>query len=942
MSFGGTIKLTGESEYRRALAQIMQGYKELQSEMKLATSQFDKNDKSAEAVAAKTEALVRLIDQQKAKIDLLTARLKELNDTYKTGESRLQDLNQKYRTEVTILDELRETVGENTDEYKKQESVVRSLEAEMNRQATANANTEKAMSNLRTELNNTQSEINNTTHEMDRLGDETEDSGEKAQEAANGGFTVLKGVIANLASEAIQKAIEGVKTLASKLIEVGKESYSSYAVYEQMIGGIETLYGDSAKKLEKYAMEAYKTAGVSANTYMEQATSFAAALLQGLDGDSEKAVEYVNTAIVDMSDNINKLGNDAGMVRNAYSGFLRNQYTMLDNLKLGYQGTKAEMARLLNDTKVFGNTLITIGKEGNFDEVVTFDKVIEAIHIVQQQIGITGTTIKEAEGTISGSMGQAKAAYQNLLVAFASGNGDVRKQVQTLVDTVITMLKNAVPRVKQIVEGMWTALKTGLRQYLPEIANRILPAIQKIKDAATSLVDFLTRNIDKVIAVGKAAITMFTGFAIAGIAQLATSILTLSNPIGIISVALAGLVSVLMILDASSKKLPAEEEARRAAIAETTDRLNDNVKAWNDLKEAQDKYVTTEQSKLGYYDGLWEELKKITDENGKITEGYESRAKFITTTLADAYGVEISIVDGVIQKYGELRKTMEDVMAQKRAQVVLNAQEALYTDALENRDERLAELTNARGLLEAAGGTSRLEEVERRIAKGEASAEKLLKTGLRTNEQRRKYGQLSENLTKLYEERALLTELQASYDAARDAMDESYYYIGLYEQNYAKMQEGRYEEMVTTRWKYNDAIAMTDEARIQEMRANYEAAKYEYDHLAELFKSTGEEAYKAGQKIAENEANQYADRLKELGVFVDSVGSEYGRLSGILAGASTGYVETTGDVLRSNLSRGFNAEGDAFRNAMNGMQVVLDGEQVGRFVKRTVTMEVFE
>ena len=517
--------MQGESEYKKALASIMQSYKELQSELKLVTSQFDKNDKSQDALKAKTEAMTKLLDQQRAKLDLLNERYKELVDLSDRQKQNIQSLNEKYKAEVSTLEQLERSVGKTSAEYKAQETVVRNLENELDREQKANEQTEKTMSQLRVEMNNTQTEANKTSREIDNLGNETEEAGIDAEKAANGGFTILKGVIANLASEAISKAVEGVKNLASKLVDVGKQSYNTYAEYEQLVGGVETLYGESADRLQKYAMDAYKTSGVSANKYMEQATSFAATLLQGLDGDTEKAVDYADLAIRDMADNANKMGTNISMIQNAYQGFAKDNYTMLDNLKLGYGGTAAEMARLVNEMKVLG-----LNEDGELIKVdaqtvknVGMDKIIEAIHLVQQQLGITGTTAKEAEGTITGSMGQMAAAFENLKVAFATGNGEeVRGWVETLTQSVEIMLKNAIPRIKNIVKGMWTGIKKTLRDNVPGVANELIPFIEKIKNTFTGLFNFIKENGSTIIAVLKGVVAAFVALKAAAMLPLSS------------------------------------------------------------------------------------------------------------------------------------------------------------------------------------------------------------------------------------------------------------------------------------------------------------------------------------------------------------------------------------------------------------------------------------
>ena len=175
---------------------------------------------------------------------------------------------------------------------------------------------------------------------------------------------------------------------ASGVAFLTKSSLEQYAEYEQLVGGVETLFKQSADIVQQYADNAYKTAGMSSNEYMDTVTSFSASLLQGLGGDTAKAAEVANQAITDMSDNANKMGTSMQMIQNAYQGFAKQNYTMLDNLKLGYGGTQEEMARLINDSGVLGDAFVATAN--NINEV-SFDKIIEAIHVVQTNMGVTGT-----------------------------------------------------------------------------------------------------------------------------------------------------------------------------------------------------------------------------------------------------------------------------------------------------------------------------------------------------------------------------------------------------------------------------------------------------------------------------------------------------------------------------------------------------------------------
>lgn len=245
-----------------------------------------------------------------------------------------------------------------------------------------------------------------------------------------------------------------------------KESLENYAEYEQLVGGVETLFKNSSKKVQDYAHRAFQTAGMSANTYMQTVTSFSASLLQSLDGDTEAAAEIAHMAIVDMSDNANKMGTDIRMIQNAYQGFAKQNYTMLDNLKLGFGGTQEEMKRLLRTA-----TELT-GREYDINNLAD---VFEAIHAIQEEMGITGTTASEATETISGSIETWKANWENLLTSFSTGNEDLQNQyMDDLIESTKTVVDNIVPVAQTALEGIGnvalTAVETIWDEHLPGVA----------------------------------------------------------------------------------------------------------------------------------------------------------------------------------------------------------------------------------------------------------------------------------------------------------------------------------------------------------------------------------------------------------------------------------------------------------------------------------------
>lgn len=270
--------------------------------------------------------------------------------------------------------------------------------------------------------------------------------------------------------------LAGVGTAVAALAGVGKSALDAYATYEQAVGGVDTLFKDASGTVQKYAAEAYRTAGVSANEYMTQVTSFSASLISSLGGDTAKAAELGNTAMIDMSDNANKMGTDIETIQQTYQSLARGNYAMLDNLKLGYGGTKSEMERLIQDA----NKVKQANGEMGDLSIDKFSDVVQAIHIMQQQMGITGTTAKEAATTIEGSVGMMKAAWQNWLAELGKDDADINGLTKQLVDSVGTVIKNVGPRIAQIITGITSALPqlfSSLGGTLPALVMQILPPV---------------------------------------------------------------------------------------------------------------------------------------------------------------------------------------------------------------------------------------------------------------------------------------------------------------------------------------------------------------------------------------------------------------------------------------------------------------------------------
>lgn len=275
-----------------------------------------------------------------------------------------------------------------------------------------------------------------------------------------------------IAKTAGKVALAAVATSTAAIAGLTKKAVESYSDFEQLSGGVETLFKDSANTVMQNAQEAYRTAGISANEYMEQATSFSASLIRSLGGDTKKAAELTDMAIKDMADNANKMGTDIQSIQNAYAGLAKGNATMLDNLKVGYGGTQTEMLQLAKDMGVVDASVQSFNEIG-------FDKSIEAIHKVQEQLGITGTTAEEASSTIEGSLNQTKAAWADLIGTLGHG-GDDGTALWNFENSLKQMLDNLVPVIKRAIAGivdLLSFLVPDLIAMIPELINDLLPAV---------------------------------------------------------------------------------------------------------------------------------------------------------------------------------------------------------------------------------------------------------------------------------------------------------------------------------------------------------------------------------------------------------------------------------------------------------------------------------
>lgn len=400
---------------------------------------------------------------KKQPIDNTNNALKGMTETIDKQESNLQKLKDKYV-------DLYLTHGKNSKEAKACAGEIAGLSNELNYNKN---NLDKAKS----AADKLDKSLGDTSNTADSSGSKIKAAFEKIGSAA--------AKVAKVGVIAITAVATGIGAMTSKAV-------SYYSDYEQLVGGVETLFKESSEKVVEYANKAYQTAGLSANDYMETVTGFSASLLQALDGDTAKATESANMAITDMSDNANKMGTSMEMIQNAYQGFAKQNYTMLDNLKLGYGGTKEEMERLLSDAQAIS---------GIEYDISSFADIVDAIHVVQTEMGITGTTAKEASTTIQGSIGSMKAAFENFLTGMADPSQDFDALLGNLVDSVVTVADNLIPRIAATLPRLTNGLISLIQALVPQIPGILSQLLPAIITGATDLINGIVAVLPQLISI---------------------------------------------------------------------------------------------------------------------------------------------------------------------------------------------------------------------------------------------------------------------------------------------------------------------------------------------------------------------------------------------------------------------------------------------------------
>lgn len=629
---GVKLGVEGEKAFQNSLKAVNAQIKALGAEMAAVTASFVQNADSQQALAAKNTVLGKSIEITKSKIGVLNKEIENQSEKLGALEEALANASAEFGEQSTEA-----LKAQNA--YNEQSKKVNDLVTQLNKAKAQLAGMTQAV-----EENNRAMEGSGAG--MDELADGAERAGNSLEKAEKAGLSFGDVLKANLLSDAIaagaRRLAEAMEAVGRAALELGRQSLEGFSQFEQLSGGVKTLFGTEAGSLEEYARSvgksveeakgeyerllssqqtvfanadnAFKTAGLSANAYMETVTSFSASLLQGLGGDTEKAAQVADQAITDMADNANKMGTDMESIQNAYQGFAKQNYTMLDNLKLGYGGTQEEMVRLINDSGVLNRTIENL-------DGVSFDQIIQAIHAVQDSMGITGTTAREAASTIEGSANSMKAAWQNLLTGIARDDADLGGLLDNFTQSLGTAADNVLPRVEAIAAGMGTLVAqmgAQLGEQAPALVEEVLPSML---EAGSALLEGISEGISG---------------ALPGLAAAAEEILD-------------------TLVSGISSALPDLIPAAVSMVAELTESAIDNVDM---LVDAAIEIVTSLAE--GLINSIPTLLEKAPVIISKLVDSLVENVPKLLTAAAEIVG---KLVLGIIDNLPEIGKAAVEIVA---------------------------------------------------------------------------------------------------------------------------------------------------------------------------------------------------------------------------------------------------------------------------------------
>ena len=884
--FGGEVKLTGEEAYRASLNAITDALKKNGEALKTVSAQYDKSDKSMSATTTAQKQLQDQLQKQKNTLDQARQAYAKYAAELEAQKVKHQALTKEYKDAVKELEQIRKTSGETSDAYKNQAEKVEKLKQELADSNVKQAEAKSTLKEYKTAMNQAEQAVKETEAQLEKLDqgmEETEDSteraGNSAQRAANGGFTVLKGVIANLATQVVTKCIDSLKNLAKQVVTTGVE-------FDSAMSKVAAISGASSEELAKLTEKAQEMGRTTKFTASESAEAFnymamagwkTEEMLDGLEGilnlAAASGADLAQTSDI-VTDALTGLGyeaKDAGRLADVMAAAAANANTNVELMGSTFQYVTPVAGALgfsMEDVAVAIGTMANAGIKGEragtalrsmMTRLASPPKMAEK-SIAQLGITVTDSTgkmlplidiltqlrtkfngLSEAEQAHHAKAIAGQEAMAGLLAIVNSAPDDFEQLIQSVNNSAGAADRMAKTMLNN-VGGKFTLLKSQLEGIRLEIWSKLEPTIKKCIDSISKTLNGINwtqagrkiasafegvvkvfewlinhwqtvvTGISAIIAAFVAAkIATFTtaiigavsaiSTAVAGATSLSAAFAALNtvmgmNPIGLVVGALAALAVGIAAVISKTNEASEETQEFNDKIAANTDAVNANKESWEQLQATRQENLSKGMSEMSYYEDLINELDKIVDENGKVKSGYEDRAAFITSTLADALGLEISLHDGVIEKYGEIRNAIDQTIEKKKAEIILNSQEASYTQAIQDRanalnllaesQRQMTQLVNdnakAQEILNSQAGTYSREEVQWAKEKNQAYQEN--------------YNTLKENI-----------------DNQKQTLEGYYSAIGLYEDNYAKFHAEKYSEMQEQDWIYVASFAESEEQK---------------------------------------------------------------------------------------------------------------------------------
>ena len=983
--FGGTIKLTGEEAYRRALQGIAADLKQVAAEQKMTAAMYDKTDTSMSAMSKRADDLKNKLDAQQQKVKTLTNVLKDYQSQQEKHKATLQNYEAQLEKEKQKLAEIEKQYGKNSKEYETQAKVVDDLEKqvkELNDQYDKNEltikKTEAALTGAEAEVKKTTNQIEkladqaeNAGNESDKFGSSISEAGNKATEAADGGFTVLKGVLADLASKVIQKVVSGMKQLASSVVQAGIDFDKGMSRVQAISGATSTEMDQlTAKAIEMGRTTKFSAAEASsALYYMAMAGWKATDMLEGLEPVLDLAAasgeDLARTSDI-VTDALTAMGygaEDAGHLADVMAAAAANANTTVDMMgstfkyvgavagSLGYSmedvavsislmansGIKAEMAgtalrslmmRLSTDTGGAAKAAKELGVEiANADgSMRKWDDVV--IELRSAFSGLTQAQQSNYAKTIAGTR-----AMNGFLAIMNSTEADV-KQVTTAINKSSGAAKQMADTMLNNVGGQFTKLQRQIQTEFLKVWEKIAPTVQKaIQNISTQLkkVDWdsfarmaenainilmggfqwLMDNSQAVITAIGAIIAAFTVIKIVEfgknvintLSTISTAVqnlfaLIVAHPLAAVVAGLAAVTTAIFKIADASYDVSKKVINLDSSLSQLRDTVKESVSSWDELTDAKNELMDKTDTEIAGYHSMIDELNKIVDSNGKVQKGYEQRAKFITSELSEALGIEISMQDGVIQGYQGIMQSIDELIKKKRAEAIMESQEARYKEAIQNRTKAVQDMTTAYNAYQQKQEELKnledelQEKLNSRVKKVREDAQKIIEA-----------------------KQAELTETQRIYNNAQGVVFDYTEAITLYENNMAEMNAKNYEKVresldettakrqqtLTSDEEYYDQSLANEQVYLAQLQAmNDEAGDDRYRKQIEMTERT------IAQKQTEN-----AKYSKEAQRGLDEVNVIW----------NNGLDKTLSDIVGKEVK---------FENAGNGLvQAVVDGEKTG-------------